>query len=296
MAPASQEQWAFRAWTALQSRLSISPNHGMICGITSANSGDGRSTWISLLSRAARSCGFRVLTIIAQPFQEIPADSSRRERLPPPATPPETAEPRAFLTTPGQIAEQLTSEECPPVVTIPLPGWIWNLERRKQWRSALEAWRSIDHLVILVELPPAFVAESVLLAENIPNLLWLVDGCRTDASETLVDLETLRHASCNLVGAVLNRERADDCLECARRTQGMAGRTLGRAAGGSGAKDRCDRKILGAVVADGRGTVQVDVVDVAGRELKLCRHPVGIGPVERDRDEDIDDAFGHDNL
>jgi protein involved in polysaccharide export with SLBB domain/capsular polysaccharide biosynthesis protein len=208
MAPASQEQWAFRAWTALQSRLSISPNHGMICGITSANSGDGRSTWISLLSRAARSCGFRVLTIIAQPFQEIPADSSRRERLPPPATPPETAEPRAFLTTPGQIAEQLTSEECPPVVTIPLPGWIWNLERRKQWRSALEAWRSIDHLVILVELPPAFVAESVLLAENIPNLLWLVDGCRTDASETLVDLETLRHASCNLVGAVFNRERA----------------------------------------------------------------------------------------
>jgi protein involved in polysaccharide export with SLBB domain/capsular polysaccharide biosynthesis protein len=208
MSPAGQEQWAFRAWTALQSRLSLSPNHGMICGITSAKSGDGRSTWIGLLSRAAKSCGFRVLTIIAQPSAEIPAGVSRREKLPGPRAQPDSARPTDSLATPGQITEQLMSEECPPVVTIPLPGWIWNLERRKQWRSAMEAWRVIDHLVILVELPPAFEAESVLLAENIPNLLWLVNGCRTDATETLTDLETLRHASCNLVGAVFNRERA----------------------------------------------------------------------------------------
>ena len=33
--------------------------------------------------------------------------------------------------------------------------------------------------------------------------------------------------------------------------------------------------------------------DVAGRELERLGHPVGIGPVERDRDEDIDDASGH---
>ena len=29
------------------------------------------------------------------------------------------------------------------------------------------------------------------------------------------------------------------------------------------------------------------------RERKLFRRPVGIGPVESDRNEDIDDAFGH---
>jgi protein involved in polysaccharide export with SLBB domain/capsular polysaccharide biosynthesis protein len=209
MSPASQEQWAFRAWTALQSKLSISPNHGMICGITSANSGDGRSTWIGLLSRAAKSCGFRVLTIIAQPAQRLPAELA----LPEKRLPPETAKPGGpqatnDLSTPGQITDQLTREECPPVVSIPLPGWIWNLERRKQWRSAFEAWREIDHLVILVELPPAFVAESVLLAENIPNLIWLVNDSNTDATETLVDLKTLRDASCNIVGTVFNRERA----------------------------------------------------------------------------------------
>jgi protein involved in polysaccharide export with SLBB domain len=111
------------------------------------------------------------------------------------------------LSTPGQIVEKLTSADCPPVVSIPLPGWVWNLERRRQWRAALEAWRVIDHVVIFVELPPASLAESVLLAENIPNLIWLVDSNKSDAEETLVELETLRDASCNLVGAVLNREK-----------------------------------------------------------------------------------------
>jgi hypothetical protein len=33
--------------------------------------------------------------------------------------------------------------------------------------------------------------------------------------------------------------------------------------------------------------------DVAGRERKRIGHPVRIGAVERDRDEDIDDASGH---
>jgi len=33
--------------------------------------------------------------------------------------------------------------------------------------------------------------------------------------------------------------------------------------------------------------------DVARSELKLFRHPIGIGPVDGDRDQDIDDALGH---
>ena len=34
---------------------------------------------------------------------------------------------------------------------------------------------------------------------------------------------------------------------------------------------------------------------VPGRELKPFRHPVGIGLIEGDGNEDIDDAFGHDS-
>lgn len=212
MLPADRDQWAFRAWTALQSKLSLSPNHGVVCGITSAHSGDGRSTWINLLAGAAGACGFRVLTITAQPSPAIAAELARRDkRTAAPAPPPPSAASVALtanvLSTPGQIVAQLSGDHSLPRVDIPLPGWVWNLERRNQWQTALEAWRAIEHVVIFVELPPASVAETVLLAENVPNLLWLVDSNRSDATETHSDLETLRDARCNLVGAVLNRER-----------------------------------------------------------------------------------------
>ncbi len=209
---AESEQWAFRSWTALQSKLSLTANHGMICGVTSAHSGDGRSTWINLLSCAAGACGFRVLTITAQPSPAIAAELARQNKSATPSAPPPTEASVALnvdvLSTPGQIAERLGGADAPPTVNIPLPGWVWNLERRKQWHSALEVWRTIENVVIFVELPPASVSETVLLAENIPNLLWLVDSNKSDAAETHAALETLRHARCNLVGAVLNRERA----------------------------------------------------------------------------------------
>jgi protein involved in polysaccharide export with SLBB domain/capsular polysaccharide biosynthesis protein len=213
LSPSDCEQWAFRSWTALQSRLSLTPNHGMVCGITSAHTGDGRSTWITLLAQAASACGFRVLTITAQPSPAIAAELARREKLPAPAaSAAQTAEEVALntnvLSAPGQISERLAGADCAPMVNIPLPGWVWNLERRKQWQAALEVWRTIENVVIFVELPPACVSETVLLAENIPNLLWLVDSSKSNAAETHTVLETLRHARCNLVGAVLNRERA----------------------------------------------------------------------------------------
>jgi capsular polysaccharide biosynthesis protein len=213
LSPAGQEQWAFRAWTSLQGRLNTLNGDAMICGVTSAGAGDGRSTWIGLLSRAAHSCGFRVLTIVAQPAEEAPAPpaGSGKRELPTASTEDSrrwAAMMEGDLSAPGHVVSRLTSEECPPVVTIPLPGWIWNLERRKEWRSALETWGAVHHVVILVDLPPALVAESVLLAKTLPNLVWLVNGDRTSAAETLTDLETLRHARCNLVGVAFNRERA----------------------------------------------------------------------------------------
>lgn len=214
-----KSQWAFRTWKSLQSRLSPSTNHGMVCGITSAHPGDGRSTWIELLARAAGACGFRVLTITAHPSAEMErAQSANRpkqrkllnDKAPaePPATNGSVPLSTTVLAAPGQITNQLAAADGPPRVDIPLPGWVWSLDRRKQWGAALEAWRGIDNIVIFVELPPASHPETVLLAENIPNLIWLVDSGKSDASETHTELETLRDARCHLVGAVLNRESA----------------------------------------------------------------------------------------
>ena len=109
------------------------------------------------------------------------------------------------LTSPMEVTQQLTGPHSQPVVHIPLPGWVWNLERRKQWQDALNQWGKIDNVVIFVELPPASVPESVLLGENVPQLVWLARSGKADAADTRAQLETLRHARANLVGAVLNR-------------------------------------------------------------------------------------------
>jgi len=213
MSPANEASWAFRTWNALQRRLSVSQNHGMVCGFTSSGPGEGRSTWIRLLSQSARQCGFTVLTISSppEPGSGLPGSSSNGsdpDRPAPPA-PGSTAFTAMVLATPAQLMEKLTGPSLALSVNLPLPGgWIWDLERRKQWQQALNSWKAIEHVVILVELPPVSDPETVLLAENMPNLIWLAESNKAGASETIEQLETLRNARCRLVGAVLNREPA----------------------------------------------------------------------------------------
>jgi Mrp family chromosome partitioning ATPase len=64
----------------------------------------------------------------------------------------------------------------------------------------------MNNLVLLVELPPASRPEAVLLAESLPQLIWLTDGGMASVRETRQQLQTLRHGRCRLVGAVLNHE------------------------------------------------------------------------------------------
>jgi len=215
MGQEARSRWAFRTWIMLQGRLSPSANHGLVCGITSSTDGEGRSTWINLLAEAASLAGFRVLTIATRPSPTHVAstDDTLDESLLEDASQISAqdrslAVANAVLSSPAKLTEQLTGPDSRPVVHIPLPGWVWNLERRKQWRDALNHWKKIDNLVILVELPPASVAEAVLLGSNLPNLLWLAESGTAEASETRAQLETLRDARCNLAGAVLNREPA----------------------------------------------------------------------------------------
>ena len=211
MTPSEQRNWAFRTWTAIQGKLSSSPNHGLVCGITSAGTKEGRSTWVNMLAQAASECGFRVLTVAT-----IPPNTPNPDDVPSLAGGngkphgllasggQNNAVSASVLSSPMQVTEQLTGDDPQPMVHIPLPGWVWNLERRKQWQSALSQWRSIDNIVILVELPPASQPEAVLLAQNLPNLIWLSDTGVVHAGPTREHLETLRNARCNLVGSVVN--------------------------------------------------------------------------------------------
>ena len=210
-----QRNWAFRSWTSLQHLLSPSPNHGFVCGITSSENGEGRSTWIRLMADAASQRGFRVLTIVARPPEASGqtlisaaspvASGAGLEALVPPTGSNGALVTSRALSTPDEVTQKLIGPNPEPVVEILLPGWVWNLERRKQWHTALHDWSQIDNIALLVELPPASMPETVLLAANLPNLIWLADGEKATAAKTREQLETLRHARCHLAGAVLNR-------------------------------------------------------------------------------------------
>ncbi len=217
MSPKAQSNWAFRTWTSLQSRLSPTPNHGLVCGVTSCNAGEGRSTWVNLLAQAASQCGFRVLTIgtVRMPEPEEPAPEANAEPAPAngsPAPAADSAQSQALTTnvlaSPAQVTNKLIGQDPQPFVHIPLPGWVWNLDRRKQWQGALVQWRKIENVVILVELPPASMSETVLLATNLPNLIWLSRSGWAGARETRAALKTLCDARCHLVGCALNDEAA----------------------------------------------------------------------------------------
>lgn len=145
------------------------------------------------------------------PEPSISASQALRHREPDymaldeePLREPETLSP-SVLAFPAEVTQKFNSGGL-PAAHIPLPGWVWSLERRRQWQNALTHWRSVDNLVLLVELPPASVPESVLLAENLPQILWLVDSGKPDIRETKLQLEMLHHARCRIVGAVLNHE------------------------------------------------------------------------------------------
>lgn len=222
MTPAEKETWAFRTWTALSGQLSRSANHGMVCGFISSTHGEGRSTWINLLVDAASQRGLRVLTISTRPSpgdveeMEKAAAESEKEfgaavaetmtEAHPQATAAAVTMTAQALSFPAEVSQKFSGPNALPSAHIALPGWVWNLERRKQFQRALAHWRSLESMVLLVELPPASVPEAVLLAEGLPQLLWLVDSGKPRARATREQLETLRHAKCRLVGAVLNHE------------------------------------------------------------------------------------------
>ncbi len=80
-----------------------------------------------------------------------------------------------------------------------LPGWVWNLERRQQWRTALDHWRR-HHKTwsCSSSLPPACQPNPSCLLSHLPQVIWLAGSGIPEMEETRAQLETLRHARCNL--------------------------------------------------------------------------------------------------
>lgn len=207
---AARSRSAFRAWLSIKRRLFVPAERGIVCGIIASSPGEGSSTWVNLLAKAASECGARVLTITppiavdgkdaGRTLAEQTADKNSQAVVP-------ILGGTDVLASPTQITQHLVGSHRQPVVHLMLPEWAWNGEGRHQWQSALDHWSQIENLVILIGLPPASLHNAVLLAQEIPNLIWLSECGETQAREAQQNVDILRQAGCNLVGAVLNRER-----------------------------------------------------------------------------------------
>ncbi|NOS71222.1 MAG: hypothetical protein HOP33_14980 [Verrucomicrobia bacterium] len=201
MSPEEKDAWAFRTWTAISGQLNPSPNHGLVCGFISAGASEGRSTWIRLLADAAKKRGLQVMTIAAGTTATATTTDPAGNTAGTDTATTASSKPESFSDIPLPLAARDSQHS-----EISLPGAVWNLARRKEWQNTLAHLRQMDNLVVLIELPPASLPESVLMAESLPQVIWLADSGKSSARETRQQLETLRHGRCRLAGAVLNHE------------------------------------------------------------------------------------------
>jgi protein involved in polysaccharide export with SLBB domain/Mrp family chromosome partitioning ATPase len=196
MDPAAVERWAFQTFTRLKGRLTRSNDEALICGVISASSGEGRSTVARLLTEAASRQGYRVMSIAADPARDDHPGS--------PVASPGSDEPVGTSLLPAEISRAVASPEHAPGGVMRLPALGLTLDLRAQWREALERARNADRLVLVADLPPASSQNGVLLAESLPNLLWVAGQGAARLAETRAGVSLLEDSRCNLIGAIMN--------------------------------------------------------------------------------------------
>ena len=184
---AASEAWAFRTWTRLQSKIK-QPDSALICGLLSDVDTEHCSSIIELLADAAAWREAAVLFITTRPPSEKPkmllSDAVGRALW--------DAE-RWLAQSSGVVYLEADSQ------------WTWSAEQRSKLEGALAIWSRHSHAIIFVELPPASRPETLLMAEKLPQLIW-IGGSGSKPSPTLSEtLTTYRHAGCKLLGAMLNK-------------------------------------------------------------------------------------------
>lgn len=178
--------WAFQTWTRLQTRLFKLPGtQATVCGLlTNETSAGGHLP--ALLATAAASRGQSVILISHGPALAVSAPLSEMIRTPEQVV--------AHLTRTPQQVLHLTLDEF----------WTWSPEQRQEWNRALDRWSQVRGTVILVQLSFPKEAETLLVAEQLPNLMWIDRGSTTPPDSLQNLLENYHAAGCRFVGAMLN--------------------------------------------------------------------------------------------
>jgi protein involved in polysaccharide export with SLBB domain len=214
------DRWGFDTLTSLKGKLNHSQSEALVCGFTSSNRGEGRSTWVRTLAQAARKRGYRVLTVFANPARASEGGTGLDQ------VPCEMLMPTQALFVPSEIARSLATQTPAPSVDFERLDWVWNLECRQQWQQSLQQCQTMENLIALVELPPISEQEGVLLAENMANVIWLCGRDMAELDETRSHIETLRYSRAELAGAVFNRAQQRAPMKRAPKAAALLGLAL----------------------------------------------------------------------
>lgn len=182
----AQQMWAFRTWTRIQPTLSA-PDGSILCGLLSQAGETSASEMSRLLGEAAAWRGSSVLIITKQTYPNKP-----------------TMLLSEALSSSLMQADQWLSLGSGIVFLTIDEDWEWNTEHRLKLDSALNLWSRHRGGVIFVELPPASRPETLLMAERLPQILWVGASGSSLGAAITEQLAIYRHAGCKLLGAMLN--------------------------------------------------------------------------------------------
>jgi len=186
----STEAWAFRTWTKLQPMLQTPASGGaMICGVMRAAEDNAAPRLIGLLAEAVVRRGLGCIVITRELTEDALTLTGAIDQ-------PER---------PGRIVREITDR---PYRIGMDEEWKWTPEQRQQWQAALALWRKLTGVVILIELPPVEQPETLLIAEQLPNLIWAGSSGTCLVQKVQDTLRMYRDAGCKLVAALLDRAPA----------------------------------------------------------------------------------------
>ena len=176
--------WAFRTWTNLYPQFARTNEGAVVCGLVS----DEPTSLPRLLGQAAAERGIAVIVISREASTSAMALSQA-------------------VLEPDLVLARLSAEP-ETVVHLSLDDeWKWNATQRQQWFASVMRWSSSGNTALLVELPDPQKAETLLLAERLPNLVWV--GRSSCESQRVSEPSALYHAAgCRLIGAMLERAPA----------------------------------------------------------------------------------------
>ncbi|WP_395747682.1 SLBB domain-containing protein [Prosthecobacter sp.] len=187
LAQTSAEAWAFRTWTRLQPMLQTSAGGGaMICGVMGTADDTAAPRLMKLLAEAAIQRGLTCMLVTRERNEDALKLTEAVEQ--------------AERT--GRTVREVSDRPCQIGME---EEWQWNAEQRQQWQAAMAHWRTLKGTVILVELPAVEQPEALLIAEQLPNLIWTGSSGTSLVQKVQETLRMYRDAGCKLVAALLDK-------------------------------------------------------------------------------------------